>query len=1650
MSERTSSIESETTEMSERSNDGLSNIDTSIYNEKTIAKWDPLCIRKKSNWSSLNKKYKMDDPSFHPEIFLKDMPHFSPKLVALLDKIKECDAKDEKKYGTTFKHFIFSDIKSGDQGAKMLASALISTGWTLGYKSELKNREKFNKEESLEELEGGKGDKESTPRWGPLELLSSNEYKGKDCFYLLSSVPVYDKPISVRMKKEILANFNSRPQNIYGDIARIIVMDSGFKEGIDLFDIKYIHIFEPSMNIADQKQVIGRGTRTCGQKGLEFHPTRGWPLNVFVYDMEIPDPLRLSLLGADSTYDLLMRAMNADIRIANFSYDVERLAVLGSVDYDLNKNVHQFEIDLSDENEDEEIVFGGEEHSSASTERQSVEIKSDIEMDEFLENIGSMGHKEMKKYIEDRFGQYKWGKVKMENLCGKMPDEWRRDYKEPSPKMSEMSVSSRRSSPKISELSVSSRRSSPESSLEALDEQVDEKELVPVSYMRQRPISEISTISEKPLSSSVIKENMSQAETESLAPSEAETISEVVKKSPRKRSQKSRVSMKKSSTRKLTPLLESEAVSVASSQKGGASAVLEFTPTQAFVQHYFTPVCPVKGMLLYHSVGTGKCHAKDTPILMYDGSIKMVQDIQIGELLMGDDSTPRKVLSLASGEDEMYDIIPKKGEKYTVNSEHILCLQATKLGITYIKSQSQSPYVVRFINIKTKSITTKSFSTREEAEEFQEYVSQDNIMEIEVKDYLNLSKNLQRQLKGYRTAVNFKSTDVSLDPYLLGYWLGDGSQRGPVISSQDATVLKYMRDYAIENDLTFNYQSKYDYRFSGSREKGNKVLQDLQYYKLINNKHIPLEYKANDKEIRLQLLAGLIDSDGYCDTKGKCYEITQKNKVLAEDIVYLCRSLGFAAYMKECQKSCIYKGEKRIGTYWRMSISGANLEDIPVKINRKKQHKRTINKNALVTGITVESIGRGEYYGFTLDGNNRYVLGDFTVTHNTCSAIAAATTNFEPMGYTILWVTRTTLKNDIWKNMFDQVCHKAIQERIMNGEKIPDTQKERMRLLSKEWRIRPMSYKQFSNLVSKKNALYGRLVKENGEADPLRKTLLIIDEAHKLYGGGDLSSLERPDMDALHSALMNSYIVSGMDSVRVLLMTATPVTENPMELIKLMNLCRPVDRQLPNTFETFAENYLNKEGGFTSRGQLKFLDDIAGYISYLNREKDARQFSQPRIKKVMVPMVADIQTVQDFDKYVSRTETENNILVLQKELDDIVGRLESELSGLSKKSFQTDFFQLCDKYPDLPKKKCETIVNRNLTDLMRDVNQRIKTIREQIKALKTEIASLKKGKKMKLTTIHQKILASPLLFEKYKLSTYYAIRNKCSSKTLEGTEFMKSVQELPEVIEIDQQIQVTTDTIATLEKQIKIETIGLKGVIKGMKAQLKDKSIAPVQKMQIEHEIRDKQIEFRKTQKEMTKNIQEEITNKKEEIKELQKDKKDIFKTVRKTLKNRAIQKKKEEKSALKTERKLKKTRSLFEYKGELITLTQQRKELVERDIKDEFEHEQEKIQEKMKKQSEKEHQKTLKKRDAEEEKERKKLAKIKEKEHQKTVKQRDAEEEKERKNLAKIREKEQKQAEKERQKTLKKRDAEEEKERKKLAKIREKEAQSTRKKQGK
>ena len=344
------------------------------------------------------------------------------------------------------------------------------------------------------------------------------------------------------------------------------------------------------------------------------------------------------------------------------------------------------------------------------------------------------------------------------------------------------------------------------------------------------------------------------------------------------------------------------------------------------------------GGLLELPCGFGKCLGKGTKVILYNGNFELVENIQIGDLLMGDDSMPRKVLSLARGREQMYKISSKKGDEYICNESHILSLKSS-------------------VNHSKK-------------------IQKGDILDISVKDYLGLPKSFHGRggpLLGYKVGINFAETHLDFDPYLLGYWLGDGASKGPIISTQEGCIIKYIVDLCKTKytDMYLSYMSKYDYKIC-SLKKENRVTKFLRNNNLINNKHIPYNYKCNSRNIQLKVLAGLIDSDGY--HKNNCYEIIQKNTLLSEDIVYLCRSLGFACYAKNGPKE---------GEYNRICIYGSGLEDIPVLCKRKIYIKRKQIKNALVYRLNIEKLEVDDYYGFEIDGNRRFVLGNFTVTHNT-------------------------------------------------------------------------------------------------------------------------------------------------------------------------------------------------------------------------------------------------------------------------------------------------------------------------------------------------------------------------------------------------------------------------------------------------------------------------------------------------------------------------------------------------------------------------------------------------------------------------------------------------------------------------------------------
>ena len=1484
--------------------------------------YDAECVRKRSNWSKGENAHKFDHPEFDAKKLLEDIPSHSAKLQSLLQKIKDLDKKDMARDGRQYKHFIFSDVKSGTYGAKLVASALIASGMNLAYHAPLKKGKatevsmvpkstlaappsslastfeesnpaappnslasEFEESnpavppnslasESDNESITQEGGASKAKTYGKIALLEDEELLKSpgNNFFLLASIGVYEQPISVGLKKSILKKFNQRTENVHGDLARIIVMDSGYKEGIDLFDIKYIHIYEPPVNMADQKQVIGRGTRTCGQKGLEFHPTQGWPLHVFIYDTEVPEQMRNQMLGSASLFDLYLKAMNIDIRLFNFQHDLERASVFGSVDYDLNKAIHSFSVQP-----DSPKSAGGPKIEK----KRRIVVREDLPVLTLPAQVGELvfahresdskpiGHDEMRARVQKHFGDFKWTDVKMENNC---------------------------------------------------------------------------------------------------AP------------------------------------------------KTGGAEIMTYTPTQDFVRHYFTPENPVKGMLLFHSVGTGKCHAKDTPILLHDGRIKMVQDIDVGDILMGDDSTPRKVLSLASGQDDMYKINPVKGESYTVNSEHILCLKHSGRGsITYIKSQTNSPHKTTLFDTKNLKYVAKSFATREEAEAYLPDVKEeDKIIEIEVKKYLQLSNSIKRELKGYRKGVEFPDKPVDMDPYIIGLWIGDGGSRDPVITNQDATILKYLRDTLPTYNVQLVHQSDYTYRISSftGKPNANAFWNAMKKYNLYENKHIPYDYKCNSRENRMKLLAGIIDSDGYYCNRGKVFSISQKSNAVSEDILYLARSLGFAAYSSKSEKSCMYKGEKRTGIYNSISISGNGLEEIPTLVHRKKAEKRTQIKDAMLTGITVESVGKGDYYGFTLDGNNRYLMGDFTVTHNTCSAIAAASSSFEEQGYTILWVTRTTLKNDIWKNMFDQVCSETIKKQIESGVEIPDDNAKRMRLLSKSWSIRPMSYKQFSNLVTKANSFYKSLVKKNGEADPLRKTLLIIDEAHKLYGGGDLSSIERPDMNALQNALQQSYAISGNDSVKLLLMTATPITENPMELIQLINLTKPVKYQMPNTFDEFSKEYLDEFGRFTPEGERNYLDDIAGHLSYLNREKDARQFAQPIVRFVQSPLIDNIDTAMKFDRKYVREIMDSEVNKLKTQVATNNAKIDDDLKDIDATRFGF-LAEKCEGYEGKVLKACNKVVKANIKEVVKDAKAAVKDVKESIKALKEQITAKKGFKQEFIAKIPGNQENLPEEYAKFKETMFYAVKNKCGKKINNMAELKEALKDHPSVLQFDEQMREFDAKIDELKQNLQTALHAYKGRMTQLKGLMKQ-DLTELESNVVRMVIKDQRKTTKKYHSKLEKEYEEGVAAIRKTRKAIEKKKQKKIQQIRKTMKEHLKEEGKVTKQIEKEEKALRKTQRkqgvfIKTFENEML------KDLVEKYSKlidDELDGLKEEIENQEREKAEKKAAKEQAKVEKKAEKQQEKVAKQKEKKHlretQKIQKAMEKQEERAEKQQQKIAKKEQ------------------------------------------
>jgi len=920
------------------------------------------CMRKTANFSKIANYHKFDKSIFSPKKFLDDVGEASPKIIQLMKNIENLDSIDQKNHGHKFKHFIFSDVKEGGHGAKIIASAFIAAGYN--------NVIHAKKVSGVQKLK--------------LYIDAPNSEKNMG---LLCSNAIYGSTFNEKLKKELLKLFNERPGNIKGQKLRFIIFDSGFKEGIDLFDVKYVHIFEPSMTVADLKQTIGRATRTCGQKGLDFQPGVGWPLYVYNYYLTVPSTI------SDT---------------------------LGSTKF-LTENITK---PLKNDKDEDVLIFKNIEKFNDATMLYS-------EFDKAMNNL----------------------------------------------------------------------------SLQLLE---------------------------------------------------------------------------------LAPLLSTD--------------------------YYLTK------------------------------NLHNIEDLN--------EKYMEKDYYLMGGTNkDLFKNINKNSKFF--NIDFIKCK-----GNCGQKSTHDVPVGVEFMK--------KVYKKYGHPNKF-------------------LTKNdLRKSLCSYMYSVPQYCQQLNYEWALRYANVPNAVEKNKKLDDLDLEVVEN-KDNFIPNDYK-------DIDYAGAKNNNIKTPR--------NNPMVP-NSKLNFLTLR-----------DFIKTK------YNSKKYLWDPIII--------------ENKCIPKpGEQA-----------------------KEAHEIEFNptQNFLTNFFCPESPYKG------------ILLWHSVGTGKTCTGVATATSSFEEQGYNILWVTRTTLKSDVWKNIFDQICHVKLQNEVKLGLTLPEKLNDRKKLLSELW-LEPMSYKQFSNLLAGKNKIYDILKTRNGTEDILKKTLIIIDEAHKLYGG-DLKATERPDTDVMENLIMNSYKKSGANSCKLLVMTATPFTNSPLELFKLINLFYTNESEKITTEkEEFKKQYMNEENVLSESGVKNLANKLSGYISYLNREKDPTQFAQPIMINIPILMThindEELRKTLYLNKQINNVSSE--VIEKIKTLKIEIKKLKTEYKEkktLAKESKNAGIAKCNEDFPSASQKDEKQKCLQQFKEEFDALNDNLKELVDKISDLQEEIEELNEEKEFGKNT--SKEMKDKLKLLKNSLIQEYILYKKCA------------------------------------------------------------------------------------------------------------------------------------------------------------------------------------------------------------------------------------------------------------------------------------------------
>lgn len=380
------------------------------------------------------------------------------------------------------------------------------------------------------------------------------------------------------------------------------------------------------------------------------------------------------------------------------------------------------------------------------------------------------------------------------------------------------------------------------------------------------------------------------------------------------------------------------------------------------------------------SAASGKA-LENGSIVYTDNGPQKIEDSKIGDKIYGEDGKLHTITGVfPQGKKKKYRVIFNDDTEISCCEEHLWTFQT---------EQQRS----------AKSKTWNTYTLKEIIEKFPLFINS--------RAKNNFSNNPTKRKNIFipmTKPIDFSKKELPLDPYTLGALLGDGALgrtgKATIFTNEDEDVIEKVKIGLKQIGCWLQYKDRFDYTVrqcdenfevrtpEGGYNKGKltKILENLGLDgKHSDNKFIPNIYKYSSIEDRLQLLMGIIDTDGYCN--GSSYDLVLKSKQLILDVKELCESLGLTAvlYTKKaiCTNSSV--GAKDCGIVYRLYIKTNKLiPKIHSSIKREKQWKPTkvYSFRAIVDIIPTDE--EVEMTCIKVDNpTSLFLTNNFIVTHNT-------------------------------------------------------------------------------------------------------------------------------------------------------------------------------------------------------------------------------------------------------------------------------------------------------------------------------------------------------------------------------------------------------------------------------------------------------------------------------------------------------------------------------------------------------------------------------------------------------------------------------------------------------------------------------------------